>query len=170
MSAIIRDLEHRFNADGRAYAVQVCGCGNHAAPVSGGPVDIVLFECVPDHVLDHEDDDPHAIVRLVTQHAKARLPASIPTEQWEEFANAVYEWVCEHRRAAADTAHAQDVEHDIVKSFPPPRGCCVIQAVYSKTVAITFRLPMKRSRVRARRLAPSCASASAAAQPANGRG
>jgi hypothetical protein len=101
----IRDLEHRFYVAGRDYLLQVCGCEHHPAPVSAGPFDVVLFECVPDELLDHEDDAPEKIVRDVIAHARKFMPDAIKPEQWEEFYNVVFEWVCEHRAAAATRDH-----------------------------------------------------------------
>ena len=108
MSVAIRDLEHHFHVHNRIYAVQVCGCGHHPAPVSPGSADVVLVDCVPDELLDRDDDAPEKIVRQVIDHAKPRLPAAITPEQWGEFSDAVHSWVCEHRRVAAQAAHKND--------------------------------------------------------------
>ena len=75
MNSAIRDLEHGFNVADRKYVLQVCGCGEHPAPVSAGPSDVVLFECVPEELLDHEDESPDKIVRYVIDHAKKFMPA-----------------------------------------------------------------------------------------------
>jgi hypothetical protein len=104
-SETIRDLEHRFNLAGRDYVLQVCGCGEDPAPVSAGPADVVLFECVPDELLDHEDNSPDKIVGDVIDHAKQYMPSAITSEQWREFILAAQDWVCEHRAAAAIRDH-----------------------------------------------------------------
>ena len=101
MSVQIRDLEHRFNVAGCDYVLQVCGCGHHPAPVCAGPFDVMLVECVPEDLLDHEDDSPHKIVRDVITHAKQFMPSAITAEQWQEFAVAAHDWVCEHCAAAS---------------------------------------------------------------------
>ncbi len=101
----IRDLEHRFNVAGRDYVLQVCGCGEHPAPVSAGPADVALFECVPEELLDHEDDSPDKIVGDVITQAKKFMPSAITSEQWQKFAEAATDWVCEHRAAASLRDH-----------------------------------------------------------------
>jgi hypothetical protein len=101
----IRDLEHRFRVDERIFTVQVCGCGSHPAPTSEGDADVVLFECVPESLLDHEDDEPHKIAHDVVNHAQRFLPSSIHQAQWDELHDAITDWVCEHRAAAANSAH-----------------------------------------------------------------
>ena len=108
MTDDFRDLEHGFNVAGRKYVLQVCGCGHHPAPVSAGPFDVVLFECVPEELLDHEDDSPDKIVRDVVTHAKQYMPNAISPEQWHDFALAAHDWVCEHRAAAAIRDHEAD--------------------------------------------------------------
>ena len=105
MTDQIRDLEHRFNVAGRDYVLQVCGCGHHPAPVSAGPFDVMLVECVSEELLDHEDDSPDKIVADVMDHAKQYMRRAITSEQWKEFAHAAHDWVCEHRAAAAIRDH-----------------------------------------------------------------
>ena len=105
MTDQFRDLEHRFNVTGRDYVLQVCGCGKHPAPVTAGPADVVLFECVPEELLDHEDDSPDKVVSDVIAHAKKFMPDAITPEQWDEFAVAVDDWVCQHRVVAALASH-----------------------------------------------------------------
>lgn len=105
MANPIPDLEHGFNVAGRNYVLQVCGCGHHVAPVSAGPSDVVLFECVAEELLDHEDDSPDKIVRDVIDHAKKFMPDAITPEQWDQFALVAYDWVCEHRAAASLRDH-----------------------------------------------------------------
>ena len=101
----IRDLERRFNVAGRDYVLQVCGFGEHPAPVSAGPSDVVLFECVREELLDHEDDSPDRIVRDLVMHAKQYMPNAISPEQWHDFTLAAHDWVCEHHAAAAIREH-----------------------------------------------------------------
>ena len=105
MTEKIRDLEHRFHVSSRNYVLQVRGCGEHLAPVRAGPADVVLVECVPDELLDHEDDKSEKVVRDVIIHAKQYMPSAITAEQWHDFALAAHDWVCEHRAAAAIRDH-----------------------------------------------------------------
>jgi hypothetical protein len=88
--------------------LQVCGGGHHPAPVSAGPFDVMLVECVSEELLDHEDDSPDKIVRDVIEHAKKFMPSAITAEHWHEFAEAAHEWVCEHRAAAAIRHHEKE--------------------------------------------------------------
>lgn len=101
MAAQIRDLEHRLNVAGRDYVLQVCGGGRHPAPVSAGPLDVMLVECVSEELLDHDDNSPDKIVRDVIDHAKRYMPSAITSEQWAEFYEVAFQWVCKHRAAAA---------------------------------------------------------------------
>jgi len=97
----IRDLDYRFHMRGRAYNVQVCGCGSHPAPTASGASDVTLFTCVPDELLDHEDDDPYKIARDAIARVRKFLPHTVSEAEWEAFEEAVVDWVCEHRAAAA---------------------------------------------------------------------
>ena|ERR1700722_10953534 len=105
MTDQIRDLEHRFNVAGRAYVLQVRAGEHSPAPVSAGPFDVMLVECVPKELLDHEDDSPDKIVRDVIDHSKRYMPSAITLEQWHEFTLAAHDWVCEHRAAASLRDH-----------------------------------------------------------------
>jgi hypothetical protein len=96
---------HRFHVDGRDYVVMVCGCADHADDDSLPGVERILFTCVPDKLLDHEDDAPEQVVGKVIEHVHAQLPAGIAAEDWSAFMNKVYGWVCAHRAAASLRDH-----------------------------------------------------------------
>ena len=59
----IRDLQHGFEVDGRAVVVQVCACGEHPAPESAPVFDSTIVIAAPESLADHEDDEPHLVVR-----------------------------------------------------------------------------------------------------------
>jgi hypothetical protein len=101
MTDQIRDLEHRVNVAGRAYVLQVCVGAHSPTPVSAGPFDVMLFECVSEQLLDHEDDEPEKVLRQLIDDANPFMPDAITVKQWSEFSNKVYAWVCEHRAAAS---------------------------------------------------------------------
>lgn len=104
--APIRDLEYAFKVRTRDYVVQVRGCGSHPAPITDGPSDVTFYTCVPEELLDPEDDDPYKIARYAIAHVRKFLPPTISEADWEAFEEAVVEWVCEHRSAAALRDHA----------------------------------------------------------------
>ena len=105
MTIPVGDLEYRFDVDGHSYLIQICGCGGHPAAGTIGPAEVTLITCVREELLDHEDDDPNKVARDAVKHAKRLLPDPIPDEQWEGLYEAVVQWVCEHRAAAAIAHH-----------------------------------------------------------------
>ena len=101
----IRDIQHRFQVNSRGYIVEVCGCGDHPVAEPVTTFDSIVYTCVPDDLLDHEDDEPEKVVRQVFEHVHPLLPAAIDVDQWGEFTDKVLAWVCEHRAAAALRDH-----------------------------------------------------------------
>ena len=104
----IRGLQHRFHVDGRGYIVEVCGCGDHPAAEPVPTFDVIIYTCVPDELLDHEDGEPEKVVRRAFEHVHPLLPGQIDVHQWGEFPDKVYAWVCEHRAAAALRVHGAE--------------------------------------------------------------
>ena len=105
MSTKVPDLQYRFDIDGRAVVVEVCACGDHGKPEPVGVFDVILYSCVSDDLLDHEDDEPEKVVGSVVDHVKRFLPPGAHPEQLGGFSEAVYAWVCKHRAVAAMRAH-----------------------------------------------------------------
>jgi hypothetical protein len=104
----IRDLEHRFNLDGRVYVAQVCSGATHtAAPVFMRDFDIAVVTCASDELFDFDNDDPHFLAQRVVADISTRLP-NVSEAELAAFYDEVVVWICEHRRAAAETAHEDD--------------------------------------------------------------
>jgi hypothetical protein len=100
----VRDLQHRFHVDGRNYIIEgCCRCNRAAEPV---PVfDTIIYACVSDELLDHEDDEPEKIVRAVFDQVHPLLPDAVDVDQWWEFEHRVHEWGCEHPAVTALREH-----------------------------------------------------------------
>lgn len=67
--------------------------------------DLMLIECVPEELLDHEDDEPHEVADDVVNHAHRLLRSGIAQTQWGALHEAITAWVCEHRAAAEIRDH-----------------------------------------------------------------
>ena len=98
---MLRDLQFRIVADGRAYVIEVCAPSRNPAPVSAGPFDVHITIGVDDVLSEWQKVEPERVVRQVTDYVVALVPKSVPRDQWTAFADAVLAWVCEHQDAAA---------------------------------------------------------------------
>jgi hypothetical protein len=79
---IIRDLQHRFEVDGRAVVVQVCACGEHPAPEPVPVFDSIIVIAAPEALAHHEDDEPEKIVRAVFDQVHPLMPAVMDVDAW----------------------------------------------------------------------------------------
>ena len=114
------DVQFWFDADGRAYIVEVCAPGNDPAPESVGAFDVHIVADVPDNVGDYEDDEPEQVVRHVMDYLRPLLPASLPVSQWAKFSDVLLAWVCAHRhRSARDDFDAERRELQDDHCEPP---------------------------------------------------
>jgi hypothetical protein len=104
MARIVRDLEYRFDIDGRVYLVQVCSPDAHsAAPVtrSAGQFDIMIMTAPADTLASFQRGDPAVMADHVIHDVSARMP-TLPRAEIETFRDAVIAWIGEHRQAAAN--------------------------------------------------------------------
>jgi hypothetical protein len=110
MAETIRDLEHHFNIGGRVHVAQVCSPDpKSAAPVSDsrGEWETAIYACVADDLADFDHDDPHFLEQRVVVDISTRLP-NVSEAELAAFYDEVVAWICEHRRVAAERAHAND--------------------------------------------------------------
>lgn len=98
MGKILRDLQYRFDIDGRVYIVEVRAPGRNAAPVSAGTFDVQIAVEAPLLVDDLDGDATEQIVREVMDYLRPLLPAALSVGQWGEFSDVVLAWVSEHRQ------------------------------------------------------------------------
>lgn len=97
---MIRDIQHRFNADGRDYVIEVCAPGKNPAPVSAGPFDVHIAAAAPSNFADTDVEAPEKVAAGIIQSVQALVPKAIAGREWGDFAGAVCNWICSHRRAA----------------------------------------------------------------------
>lgn len=98
---MLRDLQHRFDAEGRSYVIEVCAPGRNAAPVSAGPFDVHIAVDVAEILPEWQRVEPERVVRQVTDYVVKLVPASVKRDDWTRFADAVLAWVCANREATA---------------------------------------------------------------------
>jgi hypothetical protein len=71
--------------------------------VSAGAFDVQIVTCAADELSDFNNDDPEFLARRVVVDISMRIP-QVPEMELEAFFNKVVEWICEHRRVAAEDA------------------------------------------------------------------
>lgn len=101
MGERLRDLQHRIQADGRNYIIEVCAPGKNPAPVSAGPFDVHVTIAIDEIFPEWTHTEPEQFVRHVVESVKPLVPASVTSDQWSSFADFVLVWVYAHRDAAA---------------------------------------------------------------------
>lgn len=103
MTDRVRDLEYRFDVQGRIFIAQVCCPDLHsAAPVtrSGGPFDVMIVTTSSDNLEEFLSADPTVLADRIIGDIGTRMPVAPPSSV-DAFRAEIVAWIQAHRRAVA---------------------------------------------------------------------